>query len=378
MPILTFGSRGIYVELLQSTLKKIGFYFGAVDGIFGQQTLDSVYYFQSQFGIPVDGIVGRRTWRKLEPYINGTVGRIVPTDMSYPYEIMMMNLEALARKYPIIRIGYYAESVMGKRIPYVTLGEGEEEVFYSASMHANEWINSVVMMKFIEDFADAYEKDEELFGYNVRNIFSSRTIYIVPMVNPDGVDLVLNNIPRMSSYYRNALQIANNYPAIPFPNGWKANIRGVDLNLQFPAEWERARELKFAQGFTSPAPRDFVGFGPLTEPESFGLYNFTLERNFKLILAYHTQGEVIFWRYLNFNPPGAEAVANEFARVSGYQLVNEADSESYAGYRDWFISYYNRPGYTVETGLGVNPLPISQFDKIYSDNIGILILGAVL
>ena len=61
MPVLAFGSRGIYVELLQSTLKKIGFYFGKVDGIFGQQTLDSVYYFQDQFGITVDGVVGRAT-----------------------------------------------------------------------------------------------------------------------------------------------------------------------------------------------------------------------------------------------------------------------------------------------------------------------------
>ena len=316
MPVLTYGSRGIYVELLQSTLKKLGFYFGAVDGIFGSQTLNAVYYFQDQFGLAIDGIVGRATWRKLEPYINGRVGRIVPTDMSYPYEIMMMNLDALKVKYPIIKVGYYAESVMGKKLPFVKIGEGEQEVFYSASMHANEWINSVVMMKFIEDFGEAYDNNGKLFGYNVRDIFNSRTIYIVPIVNPDGVDLVLNNIPRTSGYYRGAVEIANGYPSIPFPNGWKANIRGVDLNQQFPADWEKAREVKFAQGFTSPAPRDFVGFGPLTEPESLGLYNFTLEHNFRLILAYHTQGEIIFWRYLDFNPPGAEEIASEFARVS--------------------------------------------------------------
>lgn len=121
MPVLVFGSRGIYVELLQSTLKKIGFYFGAVDGIFGQQTLDSVYYFQDQFGITVDGVVGRITWRKLMPYINGTVGSIVPTDMCYPYEIMMLNLDALRVKYPIVKVEYYFESVMGKKVPVIKL-----------------------------------------------------------------------------------------------------------------------------------------------------------------------------------------------------------------------------------------------------------------
>ena len=82
-------------RVITKYIKKLGFYFGAVDGIFGQQTLDSVYYFQHQFGITVDGVVGRSTWRKLMPYINGIVGNIVPTDMSYPYEIMMLNLDAL-------------------------------------------------------------------------------------------------------------------------------------------------------------------------------------------------------------------------------------------------------------------------------------------
>jgi g-D-glutamyl-meso-diaminopimelate peptidase len=63
----------------------------------------------------------------------------------------------------------------------------------------------------------------------------------------------------------------------------------VDLNLQFPAGWEQAKEIKYSQGFTSPAPRDFVGSAPLSEPESIALYNFTISHNFSLILAYHTQ-----------------------------------------------------------------------------------------
>lgn len=121
-----------------------------------------------------------------------------------------------------------------------------------------------------------------------------------------------------------------------------------------------------------------MGTAPLTEPESIGIYDFTREHDFRLILAYHTQGEIIFWKYLNFMPEGAEKIANEFVRVSGYELINETETNSFAGYRDWFISYYNRPGYTIETGRGVNPLPISQFEKIYNDNLGILVLGAIL
>lgn len=117
--------------------------------------------------------------------------------------------------------------------------------------------------------------------------------------------------------------------------------------------------------------------GPLTEPESLALYNYTLAHDFKLILSYHTQGEIIYWRYLDFEPAGAEELGKELARISTYTLDDEKETNSYAGYRDWYISKYNRPGYTFETGIGQNPLPISQFEKIYKDNIGVLVTAAV-
>lgn len=127
-----------------------------------------------------------------------------------------------------------------------------------------------------------------------------------------------------------------------------------------------------------PAPRDFVGYGPLTEPEALAVYNFTLQHNFRLILAYHSQGEVIYWQFLNYNPPDAFQIGTRFASVSGYSLEPTPFDSSFAGYKDWFIQNYNKPGYTIEVGLGTNPLPMTQFRQIYEDNLGILVLGAIL
>ena len=303
---------------------------------------------------------------------------IVQTNTNYTYETMRSNIYELNKNYPFIQLQNIGYSVLGRTLPVIKLGQGSKHVFYSASFHANEWITSVVLMKFIEDYCMAYVNNTNLFGYNIRNLFRTTSIYIMPMVNPDGVNLVTGAYNTNSSIYRSFQSIANNYPRISFPNGWKANFNGVDLNLQFPAGWEQAKKIKYSQGFTSPAPRDFVGYGPLTEPESLAVYNFTLRNNFRLVISYHTQGQEIYWNFQNINPPNGYQIGTQFANASGYTLANVPFNSSFAGYKDWFIQNYNRPGYTIEAGLGNNPLPISQFHEIYNDNIGILVLGAIL
>ena len=151
----------------------------------------------------------------------------------------------------------------------------------------------------------------------------------------------------------------------------------MDLNLQYPALWLRAREIKFSQGFTRPGPRDYVGRAPLNQLESRALAQLTEELDPALVLAYHTQGKVIYWQFQDIQVPGARAYAEEFARLSGYALEEVPEESSYAGYKDWFIQSFRRPGFTIEVGSGINPLPLSQFDEIYRDNLGILTTAAL-
>ena len=369
---------GPLVEFLQNILTNLRLYTEMIDGIFGPNLKNAVIKFQRQNRLNADGIVGPRTWLALHPYIDGGLGFIVPTNIRYSSSILQINLDSLKRLYPFIEITSIGRSVLGKNLPVIKIGTGSKKVFYSASFHANEWITTPLLMKFLADFCYCYVSNLNIFGYNARNIFNSCTFYIMPMVNPDGVNLVTREISPNSSLYTNTKLIANRYPNIPFPNGWKANIRGVDLNLQFPAGWEQAREIKFSQGFTTPAPRDFVGYGPLTEPESFAIYNFTLSHSFDLVIAYHTQGKEIYWQFQNYAPTQSKEIGQIFSNVSGYTLTTPVFNSSFAGYKDWFLQTYGKPGYTIEAGLGTNPLPLSQFNDIYRGNLGILVLGIVL
>ena len=342
---------------------------------------------------------------------------IVPTDVPYTSSLTEDVIRELAEAYPFIERLSIGKSVMGRDIWMLKIGTGERQVFYNASFHANEWITTPVLLKFAEDYVRAVAQDgvmpvagipcggaaqdgvmpqgsagggsaqndtvphgsaqqdrESVTWPPASDIYRRTTLYLVPLVNPDGIDLVTGALSE-GEYYDRAARIAADYPDIPFPDGWKANIDGVDLNLQFPAGWKLAKEIKYSQGFTKPAPRDYVGSGPLTAPESVAVYELTLRSDFRLILCYHTQGEVIYWKYKDYEPECSRKIAEMFARSSGYALEETPASSGNAGYKDWFIQDYNRPGYTIEAGLGENPLPISQFDEIYRRNLGILMGG---
>ena len=283
----------------------------------------------------------------------------------------------LVEAYPILRTEILTTTAFNRPVRSLVIGNGERKVIYSASHHANEWITTPVLLKFMEELAEAVTSGGTLFGVNAQNIVKAATIYTVPMVDPDGVDLVTGAIQPGTLEYETANRISDNFPSIPFPDGWKANLLGVDLNLQYPAGWLQAREIKFSQGYTRPALRDYVGRAPLNQRESIALAGYTEAIDPTLVLAYHTQGKVIYWQSRDYEVPGARELAEEFARLSGYAMEDTPYESSFAGYKDWFIQQYRRPGYTIEVGSGENPLPIEQFDEIYRDNLGILVTAAL-
>lgn len=159
---------------------------------------------------------------------------IVKTNINYNSDILSKNVNDLKLAYPFLEIGEIGKSVLGKPLTYIKVGSGNREVFYNGSFHANEWITTPLLMKFIEEYSKAIANNSTIYGYNARSLFDMISLYIVPMVNPDGVDLVTGKIKNMENAYKKAQKIASNFPNIPFPSGWKANINGVDLKTYQP------------------------------------------------------------------------------------------------------------------------------------------------
>ena len=424
MRILRFADTGPSVQLLQLALNRAGFGPLVLDGIFGLRTREALQRFQRSQGLAADGVAGPRTHSALMPWYTGSllhrvragdsfwsvarlygadpaavelangaygandlpVGArlvvplpfpVVPTQIDCGSVLTALCVRGLCARYPFLSSASIGRSVLGRPLWSLSMGTGENRVLYTAAHHANEWITATLLLRFTEALAEAFARGEKLFGQSAAEILDYARLSLVPLVDPDGADLVtgeLQGTPR----YEAAAAIAARFPAIPFPSGWKANLVGTDLNLQYPAKWDLARALKAAAGFASPAPANYVGPYPLSAPESAALAAHTRRFDPALVLAWHTQGEEIYWRFSDFEIPGAREIAETFAAVSGYSAADPEESSAYAGFKDWFIQDFRRPGFTIEAGRGVNPLPLADFGGIWERCRGILTLGALV
>ncbi len=287
----------------------------------------------------------------------------VETKKPFDSDLLHHDIEKLKMMYPFIKKNVIGYSVLGKPIHELIIGNGPKKIHMNGSFHANEWITTSIMMHWLQEYLELLCHESSMRKYDMLDLYNETTISFVPMVNPDGVDLVLHGLPDNSSYEEALLQM--NDLNIDFSQ-WKANIRGIDLNNQYPVNWEIEKERKIPK---APAPRDYPGDAPLTEPEAIALAELVEKAQFDRVLAFHTQGEEIYWGYQRKEPKEAEHIVKEFEKLSGYKAVRDIDS--HAGFRDWYVNKWRKPGFTIELGNGVNPLPFEQFDDIYEKSKGI-------
>lgn len=136
---------------------------------------------------------------------------IVRTNEEYTHYDLIRDMAALRERYPFLAVETIGSSVMGRPLYAVRLGCGPHEVFYSGAWHANEWITASLLMKFIENMADAYRQKEALGGYAVEEMWRRFSIWVVPMVNPDGIELSVLGMDPSHPHYQQVLAIITDH-----------------------------------------------------------------------------------------------------------------------------------------------------------------------
>ncbi len=276
------------------------------------------------------------------------------------YQYMQATFAALRGKYPIAHGTVCGRSLCGRSIYAFTLGEGDGPAVYTAGYHGQEWLTTLVLLRFLEELGYALANGKELAGVSAASALEGRSAVLIPCVNPDGVEIALHG-PRAAGKYQPLVEQAMRGSA----EKWNANARGVDINHNFDAGWEIAHRMERAMGVTGPAPRRYGGERPESEPETAAVTGACRQTDARSLLCLHSQGEEIYWQYGEHTPRRAQMMARILSASSGYRLAQPARISSHGGAKDWFIAERGRPGFTIEIGRGTNPLPIENFESIY-------------
>lgn len=239
------------------------------------------------------------------------------------------------------------------------IGNCKKPLLIVGGTHATEYMGILSCIAFLEYLlADS--------DHYTQGALQKSGVLIVPCLNPDGLTLWQEGVfaaPDPERVYQ--------FSGGDFTH-WQANANGVDLNRNFDANFYEGLKLAADCGITSPGPTRFGGITPFDQPETAALRRLCQVYQPRQIACLHSQGEEIYYHYDGVLPR-AELIAKVLSLISGYTLCPPDPVAAHAGCKDWFIHRFGKPGFTIEQGMGQNPLPIEDFESIWNKTLPMLL-----
>lgn len=282
--------------------------------------------------------------------------------MGYDYKCLREDADRLLQDYSFVTSRIIGYSVMKNPILELAIGEGEKKLFVNCAHHGLEYLTSAFIMRFLAEYARKITLDEDFFGYDVGELRKGVTLSVVPMVNPDGVDIAVNGIDITNPYHQKLISCVGLHS---FGRVWQANARGVDVNHNYNAGWRVVK--------TRPGPTQYAGPYSESEPETKAIVELVRKMDFDMLIAFHSQGGEIYYDFDGLTARHSKDLAEKMAEVSGYVPCVPEGAASFGGCKDWFIKEFGRTGFTVEIGHGENPLPEEMLCDIFEENSRIIL-----
>ena len=300
--------------------------------------------------------------------------RFYPFDSSknildYPVPLdhnrLMQYISCFQERYSFLKVHNIGTSVLGKNIPLLSMGDGEKCVLYIGAHHGMEWITTILLLRFVNEYAECYRTGRHVYSLYLPYLFRQRRILVVPMLNPDGVDYALHGVQADNPLQDRLLKM--NGGSNDFSH-WQANGRGVDLNHNYDADFEEYRTYAAASGITEGCPSGYCGESAESEPETAYLCQYIryVQGELGAILTLHTQGEEIYYSSRGITTPRSLPLARILSRLCSYTLSCPSNGAAFSGLLDWSIQKLQIPAFTLECGKGKNPLPQEQYFCIYA------------
>jgi g-D-glutamyl-meso-diaminopimelate peptidase len=289
------------------------------------------------------------------------------SDAVYTYAEMAEDIAQLKQSYGNrLTVNTVGTSADGRAIYLLVLGDSNaaHAVYIHATIHGREWMNSMLVMKELEETLrnwDTPTADGTTYGEWLQQC----AIYLVPMVNPDGVTIAQSGIGAIqSATLRAKLQTMSGASNTA---RWKANANGVDLNRNFSVGWNARKES------SKPSSSGYSGASAMSEPETQAVAAAVATRKFDAAVSYHSMEGVIYWDIGQTGTlrTSCKELATLLKNTTGYGF----GVQSPVGGLDynWLIDQCNIPTALIETGTTSCPLPYTQWKTMWSKNKDVFI-----
>ena len=241
-------------------------------------------------------------------------------------------------------------SCFKRNIYAIKIGDGSPVGIVQYALHGREFITSLLA----------------LTHYRVG--VQKGSVWLIPLSNPDGALLSQKGLESVKRKGDRRRLLALNGGDKNF-SLWKANGRGVDLNVNFDARWGAGKKNTLIAG-----AENYIGTKPFSEPETLALKNFTLKIKPNYTISYHTKGEEIYWYFHQSMGTCTrdKRLAMAISTSTGYPLCQAKGSAG--GYKDWCIEKLRIPSFTIEAGADHLSHPIGEenFEEIMKKNEKVL------
>lgn len=218
---------------------------------------------------------------------------VVEDSAKYTYSMVQEDLFFFMKQWPkVVHRVNIGMSEFSLDMTAVRVGTGKPKsncVFLVGNVHAREDFSSKLIMKFLNIYLLSIDGKSKMYP-QAKQWLDSIDIYVLPVANPDGLKIAHEDFEGIESQF---LDIYESILVVETFKEWKANGRGIDINMTFD---DGNFYLKRGPVFqTNPASEGHKGMYPAQPVETQNIQRFIAERKPLITASFHTKGNIMFW-----------------------------------------------------------------------------------
>ena len=283
--------------------------------------------------------------------------------MCFNYNALQEHIEKIEESFDFVSISSIGKSWCKRNVYSLSIGEGESSVLFLSDFSDTAGITSEILLTFFERLCIAYKNDLKISAVKIRSILRDQKIVIVPITNPDGLEISYSN-GENALCYKGLVQKAadNNFTK------WISNARGVEIDKNFPYRFSDAQSTvikPYAFGYKGPSET--------SEPETKAIVSVCKDIRPKYAITLSCSGEYISCQCSKCASDCA-MMMQVFKSVSGLPIKRIKPCEAYGSFGAWFAKSFSAPSFC----FSVSKRSVADLKSIYDKYEELLLLSSIM